>query len=256
MLLAPLRFRDRPLGVLLIASTRGLDPDTRGLLSLITKGLSLSLNNAVAHDQLERIAALDPLTGLYNRRFGIERLEEEMSRASRLGGPLSVIMLDIDHFKKINDTNGHLAGDRVIRRLAQVARNAVRKGDLLVRYGGEEFFVVLPGADIDDAATISERIRHMCEEAVCHEQGRQIRFTVSLGYASYPDHGGESPESLLRAADQALYVAKEGGRNRSIPAAPTQAGMRLAEIRHLRGPDVSTATTTPPAQGGRRVVDG
>jgi diguanylate cyclase (GGDEF)-like protein len=231
VLLAPLRFRDQALGVLLIASSRSLDPDTRGLLSLITKGLALSLNNALAHDQLERIAALDPLTGLYNRRFGIERLGEELSRAARNGVPLSVILFDIDHFKRVNDSHGHLAGDRVIRRLAQVARTAIRKGDLLVRYGGEEFIAVLPGAGIDDARDIAERIRRMSEDAVCQEQGRAIRFTVSLGCAAYPDQGDGSAESLLRSADQALYAAKDAGRNRTVANLLPHGRGRLAEVR-------------------------
>lgn len=216
VVLAPLRFRHQPLGVLVIATARTLDPDTRGLLSLITKGLALSLNNALAHDQLERIAALDPLTGVYNRRFGLQRLEEELSRVQRHAGPLALVMFDIDHFKRVNDTYGHLAGDRVIRRLAQVARASVRKGDVLVRYGGEEFLAVLPGARMADAGEIGERIRRMCEETVCYEQEREIRFTVSVGCAVFPDEGVVSTEDLLRRADQALYAAKSGGRNRTV----------------------------------------
>ena len=156
---------------------------------------------------------MDPLTDAYNRRFGLGRLREEFSRAVRAESPLGALMLDLDHFKAINDTYGHLVGDRVLRAVAGACRRVLREGDVLVRYGGEEFLVLLPGAGPEDVRQVGERVRRAIEETSVTDGELRTAVTVSLGGATFRD-ATDSPESLIARADKALYEAKEGGRNR------------------------------------------
>jgi len=132
----PVTHKSVPLGVVVLAAGRAFDADDRALIDLFLQGLGLALNNAMAHDRLQRLAALDPLTGIYNRRFGLGRLHEEFGRAVRENAPLGVLMFDIDHFKAVNDTYGHLVGDRVLKSICAIARTTLREGDVLLRYGG------------------------------------------------------------------------------------------------------------------------
>ncbi len=127
-------------------------------------------------------------------------------------------MFDIDHFKKVNDTYGHLAGDRVLVAVAAAARRALREGDVLVRYGGEEFVAVLPGASLDDAAQIAERIRHACADLEIQDAGAAIRVTLSAGVTSWPMIPAKEELEVVRRADEALYAAKNAGRNRVVRA--------------------------------------
>lgn len=163
---------------------------------------------------MQRLAALDPLTGVYNRRFGLGRLHEEFERAVRANTPLGVLMLDIDHFKNVNDTYGHLVGDRLLKSVVGIARMILREGDILVRYGGEEFLAVLPAASTDDVRLIGERIRRAIEESSIAEGQQTIRVTVSLGGSAYPSQNVEKAEALVQFADDALYRAKDTGRKR------------------------------------------
>jgi len=156
---------------------------------------------------------VDPLTDAYNRRFGLGRLREEFSRAVRAESPLGALMLDLDHFKAINDTYGHLVGDRVLRAVAGACRRVLREGDVLVRYGGEEFLVLLPGAGPEDVRQVGERVRRAIEETSVTDGELRTAVTVSLGGATFRD-ATDSPESLIALADKALYEAKESGRNR------------------------------------------
>lgn len=161
---------------------------------------------------LQEQAVRDGLTGLYNRRYLDEMLEREVSRARREGIPLSLVMLDIDHFKKVNDTYGHQAGDEVLKILAATLMADIRAEDMACRYGGEEFLILLPNMPLAAALSRAEAWR-AAVEALCIVHGDfPIRFTVSLGVAAYPDHG-KTPDDLTRCADQALYRAKHGGRN-------------------------------------------
>jgi diguanylate cyclase (GGDEF)-like protein len=178
--------------------------------------LGLALQNALAHDRLQRLAALDALTGAFNRRFGMARLREEFGRAVRSRAPLGVIIFDIDHFKRVNDTYGHLLGDRVLARMAKAVRPVVREGDVLVRYGGEEFLLVLPAASRADAAKIAERLRYLVEETSIADGEQTVRVTISLGVTSYPEFDAADELELLALADKLLYNAKESGRNRVI----------------------------------------
>ena len=217
ILVAPIIFKSIPLGVIVLATPTVFAPDADQLLEQFRADLGLAINNALAHDRLERLAAVDPLTDAYNRRFGLARLGEEFSRAVRAENPLGVLMFDLDHFKAINDTYGHLAGDRVLRAVAKTCRRVLREGDVLVRYGGEEFLILLPGAGAIDVEEIGERVRRAVGETTVPEGEQRIAVAISLGGATYRD-GVDSPETLIAKADAALYEAKEAGRNRLVLA--------------------------------------
>jgi two-component system, cell cycle response regulator len=214
----PVRFGVVTVGVLLVAFAQPSIPEARAVLKATMPGLAVALNNALNHEDLQRVAALDPLTGVYNRRFGLQRLTEEFGRSIRSGDPLGVMMLDLDHFKAINDTYGHLVGDRVLQTVVRAARQVLREGDVLLRYGGEEFVIVLPGAGRDDLAQMAERVRRAVSEAEVTEAGQRIPVTVSIGGSGLPDKNAVNPLELIGVADVALYTAKESGRDRWVIA--------------------------------------
>jgi len=166
-----------------------------------------------AESQMRQASYTDDLTGLYNRRFLQQRLEEELHRASRYSLRLSCIMLDIDHFKAINDTHGHVAGDLIIKEVATILKNHVRKSDLAVRYGGEEFLLILFENDKNGALRVAERVRADVESHVFTWKEQPLRVTISSGVAVFPDDGITMPDELIARADSALYSAKASGRN-------------------------------------------
>ncbi len=168
-----------------------------------------------ANSQLETLSRTDPLTGLNNRGHWEDCLEAEFARFARTLHPVSLVMLDIDHFKAINDGHGHQAGDEVIRALAQAVRAAVRVTDVAGRYGGEEFGIILVNTDGEGAAVVAERLRERIEDTVVSWRGQTIRFTVSLGVAEAEPEMSDSAEWLGRA-DAALYQAKAQGRNQVV----------------------------------------
>jgi diguanylate cyclase (GGDEF)-like protein len=159
---------------------------------------------------VSELVRIDSLTGLHNRRAFDEHLPREVARSQRLGEPFCLLMIDIDHFKRLNDTYGHPAGDAVLRSVARAIAGCTRPSDLVARYGGEEFAVVLSGVDRADGLAVAERIRRQVAQA---DSGPH-RVTVSLGVAQFWPYRGDSGEQLLVRADQALYAAKHGGRNR------------------------------------------
>jgi diguanylate cyclase (GGDEF)-like protein len=164
-------------------------------------------------EELERQARLDYLTGLANRRHFMEQAERELARTLRYRNPLTMLMLDIDHFKSVNDTYGHKIGDQVLQKLSAVCRESLREFDVIGRLGGEEFAVLLPMTDADRAWEIAERLRQsLARSVVLLEQGLPLNFTVSIGVAQLAD-GDINVDTLLHQADQALYQAKHGGRN-------------------------------------------
>ncbi|HJU89081.1 MAG TPA: diguanylate cyclase [Gemmatimonadaceae bacterium] len=171
---------------------------------------------ARANHELQRMAVTDGLTGLYNRRHLEERLHEMFEHSQRLHEPLSVAMFDLDHFKSVNDSHGHQAGDEVLRQLAQLLKNAARDIDRVGRYGGEEFMIILPGTVLDAAVTFAERARQEVESYVFKFEGGTIRRTLSCGVAGWPHPRLRHRDQLVKAADDALYVAKERGRNRVV----------------------------------------
>jgi len=214
VLIDPILYKEVALGAILLASGSGFTSEDRNRLDLFRQGLALALHNALLYDRLERLAALDPLTGLYNRRFGLARLHEEFGRAVRITAPLGVLMFDLDHFKQVNDIYGHVAGDRVLVRVAKLAHAVMRDGDVIVRYGGEEFLAILPGASRNDVNKVGERLRRMIEDATVADGEQAIRITISVGVTSYPEVDVEDETALVKQADKALYTAKEAGRNR------------------------------------------
>lgn len=216
VVILPATYKSIPLGVVLLATAGSFDTDAQTRMELFRQSFGLALNNAVAHDRLQRLAALDPLTGVYNRRFGLTRLHEEFDRAVRMNVPMGVLMLDIDHFKQVNDTYGHLVGDRILIAVTRVAKTILRDGDVLIRYGGEEFLAVLPAASSEDLRLVGERMRRAIEDTSVAEGSQTIRVTISLGAAAYPNQNVEKEEALVQLADEALYQAKESGRNRLV----------------------------------------
>ncbi|HEY5947988.1 MAG TPA: diguanylate cyclase, partial [Kofleriaceae bacterium] len=173
---------------------------------------------AEANTRLAQLAVTDGLTGLYNHRHLHERLSLEVERSQRSGLPLSLLMLDVDHFKQFNDTFGHPAGDEVLRQLARVLNDTRRANDVVARYGGEEFAVILVDTAKFTAAKVAERVR---ERIAGHDFSdaaqRAGKISVSIGVATFPDDGSDA-EGLVRAADTALYAAKRAGRNRVVLA--------------------------------------
>jgi diguanylate cyclase (GGDEF)-like protein len=160
----------------------------------------------------------DPLTGLYNRRYLDETIGRELPRARRMNQSVGVIVLDIDHFKLLNDTYGHDAGDIVLAKTGELLRSASRKGDIACRFGGEEFAIVLPGATLAVARTRAEDIRSTIEAMRFHFEGETIGpLTVSAGVASMPPHA-QDWGFLMHQADRALYTAKQAGRNKVFAA--------------------------------------
>jgi diguanylate cyclase (GGDEF)-like protein len=216
IILDPITFANAPLCIVMLASAVGFSHEDRQHLDLLHRGLALSFHNSILYERLERLAALDSHTGLYNRRFGMSRLQEEFSRAVRSGSPLGLLMFDIDHFKRVNDTYGHLVGDRVIKQIAQLARNVARQGDIVMRYGGEEFLMILPGATVADSAKVAERLRRSIDETPIVAGAQSVRIAVSVGGAAFPHCSANDEIDLLRVADEALYAAKEAGRNRVV----------------------------------------
>lgn len=180
--------------------------------------------------RLETLAATDPLTGLLNRRAGARRLAEAWSVSERHGHPLSVAIIDIDHFKKVNDEFGHSRGDAAIRHVASVMTEHARLGDVVARFGGEEFVWVLPHTTATDSMICLERVRQCVERARCQADGREVRLSVSIGVAQRggEDGGVSDPEHLLRLADAALYEAKHAGRNRICIADSVATRLRQA----------------------------
>ena len=169
---------------------------------------------------LERLVVSDPLTNLYNRRYLTERLEQEFSRAQRYGLPLAAAMIDVDHFKRVNDEHGHLAGDRVLLAVAGAIGRCVRVSDVVARFGGDEFAVIFPQTTVDGASFVARRIvRLVSETPLPVEGGGELRVTVSVGVSASPEDGSLTAEGLLRSADEGLYAAKHGGKNRFMRSA-------------------------------------
>ncbi len=182
--------------------------------------VGLSVANIRLREALRAQSIKDPLTGLYNRRYLTEMLDREIRRAARAEQSLGILMLDLDHFKKFNDTYGHDAGDTVLRETASFLGKSIRIEDIVCRFGGEEFVVILPTADLNASHARAERIRSKLRELTVLHQGQSLgMITVSVGVAALPQHG-TSPKELLDAADAALYRAKRDGRDRVVVADP------------------------------------
>jgi diguanylate cyclase (GGDEF)-like protein len=216
----PLRAGDNVFGVMVMASStlRDLSAVEMERLEVLGSQASLSLQNALLHQELERLSVTDRLTELYNHGYFKQRLDEEFQRSVRFGHPLSLIMLDIDDFKEFNDSFGHPCGDRVLKSVSEVIRKNLRDMDIAARYGGEEFVVVLPETTCDGATMVAERIRVEVER-VSHEIADMVHVnrTVSIGVATYPG-SASTAQALLEAADSAMYRGKRAGKNTVVAA--------------------------------------
>lgn len=180
--------------------------------------VGLSIANIKLREALRTQSVRDALTGLYNRRYLEETMEREVRRAARAAQSLGILMIDLDHFKSFNDTHGHEAGDAVLRETGQFLSKGIRAEDYVCRFGGEEFVVILPTADVDISRARAERLRSKMRELAVMHLGRSLGVvTISVGVAAFPEHG-TSPRELMAAADAALYEAKRGGRDQVVVA--------------------------------------
>jgi len=186
------------------------------IFSLLTHFISVAFSNSILYQKMEQISITDGLTGLYNYRYFKKRLEDEILRAQRYNHFLSLILFDVDHFKNYNDTLGHPAGDTALKTIARILKSTIRNSDIAVRYGGEEFCVILPEEDIKDAHNFAERLRKKIEAHPFQKEEVQPggKFTISLGVASFPENA-RSMRALIDKTDAALYDAKHQGRNRT-----------------------------------------
>lgn len=195
--------------------------DSQDLLEERVQERTLELNIALqelasANQELERKNVLDELTGLHNRRFYDQKIVAEFRRSRRNLTPLSLVLIDIDHFKLVNDNHGHLAGDHCLIWLANhIKQSLKRSADKAFRYGGEEFCLILPDTDAQGAFQIVEQLRTLINEQVCQFQGTDIALTISCGICTYQQEVDITPEQIFAGADKALYEAKHNGRNRS-----------------------------------------
>jgi two-component system, cell cycle response regulator len=221
----PLLVHDRPLGTLVLGSRRraAFNDSVRSTLEVLTSHMAVSLSNARMVRRLEELATMDGLTGLLNKRAMLEIAEQKITAAKRFQRRLSVLVTDIDFFKKVNDTYGHDVGDVIIKGLGEILRKAKRNTDAVARFGGEEFVVICEETDARGAMLLAERVREELERTTFHAAGpsgaQQVQVTCSIGVATYPD-AGSTWEELFKAADESLYVSKRSGRNRSTAWSP------------------------------------
>lgn len=210
----PLVYQDKTLGVLVLGSVENYQKDVVQLFDDLADQLSIALDNAIMHHRIQEISVTDGLTGLYNRRFINERLEELWAFAVRHNEPLTIMLSDIDDFKSINDTYGHDRGDEVICQVANYFTMGARKEDLVARYGGEEFVVVMPNTEAEEARALAERVGEMAREHDYPWADRNV--TLSIGLATFPASAATSHLDLVRHADQAMYKAKTSGKDQVV----------------------------------------
>jgi diguanylate cyclase (GGDEF)-like protein len=170
------------------------------------------------HEAIHNMAIQDGMTGIHNKRYFTEFLEREIAVASRYGHPLTLVMFDVDHFKAVNDSYGHLAGDAVLKDLAARIRPRIRREDLFARYGGEEFACLLASTALPGGIVFAEHLRTLIEERPCAFEQHRIAYTISVGVTTMHRETGVDSTQLIRRADENLYAAKRGGRNRVVPS--------------------------------------
>ncbi len=210
----PLTAQGEVIGVMTVDANRSIDANSRRLAIAAAEQLALALANLRLQETLRTQSIRDPLTGLFNRRYLEVSLERELARAARRNHPMAVLMLDLDHFKRFNDSHGHDAGDTLLVQFADVLKRNTRSEDIACRYGGEEFTILLPEVDADSARKRAERIRNATAEMIVKLREQPLeRISVSIGLAIFPDDARNGID-LLRNADAALYRAKRAGRNR------------------------------------------
>jgi len=184
----------------------------------IYKFLSGSNIESAYHEAIHNMAIQDGMTGIHNKRYFTEFLDREIAVCSRHGHPLTLVMFDVDHFKKVNDSHGHLAGDAVLKDLAARIRPRIRREDLFARYGGEEFACVLPSTALPGGIVFAEHLRSIIAERPCLFENLSIPFTISVGVTTLHRETGIDPMGLIKRADENLFAAKRGGRNKVVPS--------------------------------------
>ena len=224
VLAVPIRSMGNVIGVIALYDRldgRPFEAADEDALRTLAGQASIAVDNVHLHHEAQRLSTTDPLTGLWNFRYLSMSLAREIERSTRFDRPLAVLMLDLDHFKLVNDEHGHARGDSVLRELAHRVQEQIREVDTFARYGGEEFVVVLPETTVEGAAQLAERIcQAVRREPFLAEGEPPLDITVSVGGAAFPEQGS-TPATLMRSADRALYVAKGGGRDRwHVPGAP------------------------------------
>ena len=226
MAIVPLKLEDRVIGAIVIASPEreAIPQEEATNVGLLGAMAATSLEIVWEMEEVSRRARTDPLTGLYNRRHFDELLSQMIKQTDRFGDPVALILADVDHFKKVNDTWGHDAGDEVLQSLAETLRAGVRDADICARFGGEEFAIVLPKTTLQGAAELADRLRRQVESKPVVVNEEPIPVTISCGVACYPD-GVITKEALFAAADRALYDAKSAGRNCVKSAVPKPTGI-------------------------------
>ena len=217
LMAVPLVSEGKIMGILYVDDfkPRNFTPRETSILALLSKIVSLAIEKTSLLERARLMAITDELTGLYNHRHFLQQLSLEIERTKRYDRPLSLIMIDIDHFKHYNDTNGHLKGNDLLRELGRILNNHTRSVDIVARYGGEEFAVIMPETEKNKAKRLAERLRRAVESFNFEGREKQPagKVTMSIGFASYPENAHSGFE-LVEKADKALYRAKEGGRNR------------------------------------------
>lgn len=225
-LIVPLVLRDTVLGVLFLQDCvhpREWTIDDVSMIGSLADNLSVAIENADLHQERERQAVTDGLTGVANRRSFNETFTREFERARRYGESLSLVLIDLDYLKKINDTYGHQAGDEAIKTIGRLLRESCRSIDSAARYGGEEFCLLLPNTEVEMAEQLADRLRRLINDEPIEGPGR---ISASLGVACYPMHA-DNEETLFQRADEALYAAKQGGRNQVKISSPAPDGFDL-----------------------------
>jgi len=215
ILCAPLISRGRIIGVVELLNKIGgrFTKDDLAILKLLVEPGAIAIENAILYKRSTELSFTDDLTQLFNARYLHLALRREIKRAKRYGQPVSLIFLDLDGFKKVNDSHGHLTGSRALVEVGQVIQHTVREIDIVSRYGGDEFTIVLPQTGPEGAVVIAERVRRSIEERVfLAEMGHEVKLTASFGVACYPEHG-QSREDLIQQADKAMYEIKDGEKN-------------------------------------------
>jgi diguanylate cyclase (GGDEF)-like protein len=217
LLVLPLVAADEAIGTLMLAARaeKRFGKDVREMLGVIATQVAVSLQNGLLYKRMETMATTDGLTGLTNHRTFQDRFRDLLERAARHGHKAAVMLCDVDHFKKVNDTYGHPVGDEVLRRVARVLMEVARKIDITARYGGEEFAVVLENLGIDQARQVGERMRQEVGKLAIETEKGSLSVTMSVGVAAFPEDAPD-PAALIERADHALYHAKHSGRNRVV----------------------------------------
>jgi diguanylate cyclase (GGDEF)-like protein len=212
--IAPLICQDRVVGVLNLADkieNGSFDPEDIALIELFSQLVGASIGNIKLFEKIQRQATTDGLTGLANHKTFYEILERELWRSRRYGGQISLIMIDIDNLKKINDTYGHRAGDKVIREVSRKIKDCIRQIDTAARYGGDEFAVILPNTSLTEAVVVAERMVDVVAHSPATWKKEQIALSISVGLGQYD--ADTNPQDITSGSDRALYTAKQEGKN-------------------------------------------